>query len=293
LTILDYTQLSALLAVERTGSFERAGKLLNISAIGISRRVAKIERRLGVKLLDRKPTRPTKAGFALCRHAEHVERLEYQLLDDSVSSYLQCPTASSPLKIAIPDQGLSQWFSATVGIHRDETFDIVLRDPDQTRDLMKAGQVVAGISDTITPVHGFKSFMMGSLCYRAVASPIFTETYFGNGLSVAALRAAPAVRFNNYNDKVLEWIETVAGEAVTPTLRSIPCETSILEICIHGTAWAVVPDGQARSHLKSGTLVDLAPDEPLRLNLYWQVANALVDRLAPITNALREANRDH
>lgn len=51
--MLDYTQLEALLAVKREGSFERAGKELGITPIAIARRIEKLSVTLGVTLLSR------------------------------------------------------------------------------------------------------------------------------------------------------------------------------------------------------------------------------------------------
>ena len=60
--MLDYTHLRALLAVKEEGSFEAAAKVLCMSPIGVATRIRKLEARMVVDLLDRKPTRPTEAG---------------------------------------------------------------------------------------------------------------------------------------------------------------------------------------------------------------------------------------
>lgn len=78
--MINHAHLEALLAVSRSGSFEGASKCLNISAAGVSRRIAKFEALMGVPLLSRDPTRPTAAGLELCKYAESVKELERQFL---------------------------------------------------------------------------------------------------------------------------------------------------------------------------------------------------------------------
>jgi hypothetical protein len=46
--MLDYAQLSALAAVIRTGSFERAAQHLNVTPSAVSQRIKLLEDRLGI-----------------------------------------------------------------------------------------------------------------------------------------------------------------------------------------------------------------------------------------------------
>lgn len=45
--------MSVLAAVVESGSFTRAAEVLGLSASGVSRSVARLERQIGVRLLDR------------------------------------------------------------------------------------------------------------------------------------------------------------------------------------------------------------------------------------------------
>lgn len=51
--MLDYSALRAVAAVVRTGSFEKAAGLLNVSPSAVSQRVKQLEERLGVVLIVR------------------------------------------------------------------------------------------------------------------------------------------------------------------------------------------------------------------------------------------------
>jgi LysR family transcriptional regulator (chromosome initiation inhibitor) len=63
----DYAHLSALAAVIRTGSFERAAQHLNVAPSAISQRIKLLEERLGVVLVVRGGNRGRPAPVPACR----------------------------------------------------------------------------------------------------------------------------------------------------------------------------------------------------------------------------------
>src|ERR1700749_3648742 len=78
--MLDYASLSAIAAVVREGSFERAARALNVTPSAISQRIKQLEERLGSILIVRgQPCTATETGRWLCRHAEQVGMLEQDL----------------------------------------------------------------------------------------------------------------------------------------------------------------------------------------------------------------------
>src|SRR3712207_9238634 len=78
--MLDYALLSALSAVVRTGSFERAAQQLNVTPSAISQRIKLLEERIGAVLVIRgQPCLATEAGQRLCQHVEQVALLESSL----------------------------------------------------------------------------------------------------------------------------------------------------------------------------------------------------------------------
>lgn len=297
--IIDYTQLNALLAVERAGSFEGAGRLIGISAIGVSRRIAKLETRMGTRLLDRKPTRPTAAGEALCRYAENIEALEHQVLSEAVEQGLQDTKSFGRLKIAVGETIVSDSFGKVLDKYAARSpdgrlvrqIDIAVVNPEDAQEAMRTGGVVAAISSIRTPIHGFKSYRLGTLQYLAVASPYFAKHHFADGVTAAALNTASLLRLNNRDRHALDWIEKVTGQPATISPRCIPCPHSILNICMSGTAWAFIPKQQAQSHINTGDLIEIAPDRPLETVLFWHVANALDQDLFELTSAVRKAAR--
>ncbi|MBE0479959.1 MAG: LysR family transcriptional regulator [Dehalococcoidia bacterium] len=105
---LDY--LKTYIEILRLGSFSEAAKKLNLSQPAISFQVHKLERDLGVRLIDRgqKPVTPTEAGRLLLRFAESVERersLLVQELDrvrEQVTGNLNIIASTIPGEILLP-----------------------------------------------------------------------------------------------------------------------------------------------------------------------------------------------
>lgn len=63
--IFGYSKLYALLAVEEAGTFEAAARVLNLFSFAVVQRIKALEAQMDVTLVDRAPTRTSKAGKAL------------------------------------------------------------------------------------------------------------------------------------------------------------------------------------------------------------------------------------
>jgi DNA-binding transcriptional LysR family regulator len=81
---MDTRQLAAFVAVVDKKSFSRAAERLGVTQPAVSLQIAALEKRLGVRLLDRSGRRvePTEAGQRLYRNAHRVLAAEEQLLDE-------------------------------------------------------------------------------------------------------------------------------------------------------------------------------------------------------------------
>ena len=62
---IDPRLLITLAAVARHGSFAAAADELACTQSAVSQQIAEIERRIGIRVLDRRPVRPTEAGQVL------------------------------------------------------------------------------------------------------------------------------------------------------------------------------------------------------------------------------------
>lgn len=90
--MLNYLALEVLEAIIRTGSFEKAAQVLDITASAVSQRIAKLERQVGARLIVRAtPCRATDEGALLIQHLENVRFMERQLAKNApeIASLLQ------------------------------------------------------------------------------------------------------------------------------------------------------------------------------------------------------------
>lgn len=81
---MDRKQLKALLAVAEYNSFSAAARALGTVQSNISAHVARLERDLGVTLIDRTSNEPTDEGQVVLQRARRIEA-EFEALDSDVS----------------------------------------------------------------------------------------------------------------------------------------------------------------------------------------------------------------
>src|SRR5687768_503122 len=105
---VDSAQLSALLAVLREGSFDRAARVLHVTPSAVSQRIKLLEQQLGAVLVVRStPCRPTERGSAVHRHALQLELLERDLL--GAGPHAQPAPEPTALPIAANADSLATW----------------------------------------------------------------------------------------------------------------------------------------------------------------------------------------
>jgi LysR family transcriptional regulator (chromosome initiation inhibitor) len=57
--------------------------------------------------------------------------------------------------------------------------------------------------------------------------------------------------------------------------------------------WGMNPIQLVREHLKSGRLVELVPDTPLDIPIYWQINRLAADRLVELTREVATVAKRH
>lgn len=291
MAMMDYGALSAVAAVVRTGSFEKAAQQLSVTPSAISQRVKALEERLGQILIVRgQPCTATHEGELICRHVEQVLMLE----KDLAGSLPAVPSADQPhgritIPLAVNSDSLATWFlgaAAAVSAQRNLLFDIIVDDQDHTADILKAGRAIGAITAHAEPVAGFKSYPLGAMHYHATASAEFRQRFFNGGLTAENLCNAPAIVFNR-KDRLQElWVRKITGRQLTFPNHWLPSSQAFIDACLLGMGWGMSPLYLLKSHLALGTLVDLAPDQPIEVPLYWQVRSSAVTPLRNLTETI-------
>ncbi|WP_343069754.1 LysR family transcriptional regulator ArgP [Paracoccus amoyensis] len=280
---MDYPALAALAEVIRRGSFDAAAAALHVTPSAISQRIRALEDRMGAVLVDRgPPVTGTETGNRLAAHLDQVRLLEASLASSDATPPI--------LRIAVNADSLASWvmpaFSSAPGL-----IDLMIDDQDHALDLLRSGQVVGAITSDSRAVTGCDSIPLGTMRYRATASTGFAKRHFADGLTLEALQNAPMLSFNTKDSLQNRWAEGICGQRITAPLHRIPSSQAFAQATRLGLGWGMNPECLIRSDLDQGHLIDLAPDHPLDIPLYWQCSRILRPTLLPLTDAIRKTAR--
>ncbi len=284
--MLDYAALTALAAVVREGSFERAAAALHVTPSAVSQRIRGLEERLGCTLVVRgPPCRATDTGQRLCRHVQQVQLLE-QDLQDSLPTLAAAAGTRVSLPVAVNADSLATWFAPAVAAFAATApvlLQLAVDDQDHTAQWLRSGAVLAAVTGTGRAAAGCNSRPLGAMRYVAAASPAFMARHFAAGVGPATLAQAPSLVFSTKDELQARWVRRLCHRDVQMPRHALPSTQAFLIAALAGMGWALQPLALAGPHLQDGSLVELLPDSPLDVPLYWQharAASALVDELS-------------
>ncbi|MBB3975444.1 LysR family transcriptional regulator (chromosome initiation inhibitor) [Rhizobium azooxidifex] len=296
--MIDYPALRAVATVVQTGSFEKAAAVLNVTPSAVSQRVKQLEERLGVVLIVRgSPCTATEKGGWLCRHMENIGMLEGELMEHLPAlADPEEPRQRVTLHIATSADSLGTWFlSAMSNFSKRSTYlvNIAIDDEDHTAEWLQRGRVLAAVTSLEKPIAGCRRTSLGTLRYHATASPEFMSRYFGDGVTPEALRRAPALTFNQKDRLQNRWIRQAFGQELTFPTHWLPSTQGFLDGSLSGMGWCMNPAPLIGQHLRSGRLVELVPDSPLDVPLFWQINRLAADRLVDLTSEVAATAKSH
>lgn len=67
----------------------------------------------------------------------------------------------------------------------------------------------------------------------------------------------------------------------------VPSTRAFLDLALRGLAWQMQPANLAAPHLACGSLVELSPDTPIDVTLYWTVARLHADALRHLIQSVK------
>lgn len=273
--MIDYKLLEAFAMVVQEGGFEKAANLLHLTQSAVSQRVKLLEDRTGKILLTRStPPEPTDAGELFVKHYMQVK-----LLEDGLSRGLSSADGAGPvrLSVGVNADSLANWFLPAIGsLFKDGQLliDLHVDDQEQTHRFLKEGIVVGCISDRATAIQGCKVEYLGDMTYRLLARPDFAEQWFPEGLTLAAVRDAPAVIFNRKDMLHHKFLRQVLkGTVKLNAYHYVPAPEQYLQMISEGYAYGMVPDWQSKELMESGKLVDIYAVDDDAVKLYWHCWN--------------------
>ncbi len=289
--MLDYAALTALAAVVREGSFDRAARALNVTPSAISQRVRLLEERVGCALVVRgQPCAPTETGRRLCQHVDRVRLME-QELQGTLPALAPEGVARVALPVAVNADSLATWFTPAVTAFAAEApvlLELSVDDQDHTTAWLRSGAVLAAVTGSSRPATGCNSVPLGAMRYLAVASPAFITRHFGGGIGAGSLARAPCLVFNAKDELQARWARRHCHRHVELPRHLLPSSEGFVTAALAGMGWGLQPEALIAGHLRSGALVELVADTPLPVPLYWQTAraaSALLDGLGRVVRA--------
>ena len=267
-----------------------------LSVQALKQRIKTLESKLGVKLVDSSPTRPSKIGRVLCDHTREVSALEDAVIEEHRQDCLrdnQIEDQQRALPIAVCDEVFAEWFvdalDELLAMEASPSVKVFTAAKSEIVNLMRSGDIVACLSHTSRDISGFKSYPLGEVSYRAVTSPEFMAHHFKSGVTQETLSRAPCYRFCGNDDLAYSWVEMVIGMPTKLPIIRYPSSEGSLRACLKGRVWAIHPDFCVKAELASGGLVELIDGKTVQRYLFWQVTDAMTDTLKPITNVIRQA----
>ena len=287
--MFDHAQLAALAAVHRRGSFDLAAAELHVTSSAISQRLKALEETAGTLLIRRaQPCTATPAGLRMIRHHDEITLLERTLATDL--PWLSPRPAT--LRIAVNADSLATWVIPALAATEGFLFDLVIDDQEVSQDWLKRGEVAAAITAHPGPLQGCDTIPLGSLRYRATASPAYMSKWMPEGVTAASLAAAPALNFSD-KDRLQEiWVDRQTGKhvkrAAFPSHR-LASSQGFVDACVAGMGWALNPEVLVAPYLASGQLIEMVAGTPLDVALHWQFSRLTAPALAPLTREIRAA----
>ncbi len=286
--MLDYKLLEGLAVVVQEGGFDKAAQVLNLTQSAISQRVKQLEEQTGQIVIARtNPPRATPAGQQMIKHYLQVKRLEDDLFDAVI------PRDSKEyvtLAIGTNRDCLTTWLQTAVQRFLKKqrvVLEFRAADQEQTHQLMKDGEVIGCISVKDQPMQGCRIDPLGRMKYWMVASPEFAEKWFEKGITEDSISVAPLILFNRrdemhtlFFDQVLENIPS------NLPVHYVPSTKTYADFIISGLAYGLLPEQECEPILNSGELVNLSPDNPVYIDLYWHCWNLKSQLLENFTREL-------
>lgn len=287
--MLDYAALSALAAVVREGSFERAARALHVTPSAISQRIRLLEERIGCALVIRdQPCRATETGRRLCQHVDHVRLLE-QELQGALPALAPQGVTRVPLPIAVNADSLATWAGPAITAFAADSpvlMEVVVDDQDHTGEWLRSGAVLAAVTAVSRPTAGCNSRPLGAMRYRAAASPAFVQRHFADGVGAGSLARAPSLVFNTKDELQSRWARRQCHRHVELPRHTLPSTQAFVTAALAGMGWGLQPEALIAPLLADGSLVELVPGTPLDVALHWQYARATSGLLQQLTAAV-------
>lgn len=257
--------LSVFTAVVESGTFAAAAEVINMSPPGVSRAIARLEKRLGIRLFDR-----TTRAVALTVEGKEFYRQILPLLAalEDVTSTASLSTRAITGRLRV---NIDPFFSSLILGPQLETF--MSRYPDLELDLVTSDRLGDMIGDGFDLAIRFGVPRNSTLVARklletrimTVAAPAYLERY-GRPETPQALLSHTCIHFRDpETGRPFEWEFHRKVEVIKVPVNgrlTLNDARTLHEACLSGHAIAQMMTFGSGELVKKGQLVDLFPDWP-------------------------------
>ncbi|RQQ45687.1 HTH-type transcriptional regulator ArgP [Burkholderia stagnalis] len=268
---IDPRQAAAFRAVIETGSFEQAASRLHITASAVTQRIRALEMGFGMPLVLRsRPCRATTSGQRLLQYLRRVSMLQADLQTQLVSDQ----QSFISIVVAVNSDSLGTWFlPALSSILAGERllFDLVIEDQDHTFGLLESGMAVGCVTTESAPMRGCIATPLGVMRYRLLASDAFSARWFPGGMNRSNARQAPVVAYSRRDTLQSSFLLKHFGlrDGAYPC-HYVPGTSTHFSAVQNGLGYGMVPELLVSARpLEEQGLVDVAPNHPTDIELYW------------------------
>ncbi|MFC8039077.1 LysR family transcriptional regulator ArgP [Paenarthrobacter sp. NPDC057355] len=303
MTQFSSEQLLTFATVLSEGTLDAAARMLHITPSAVSQRLKALEQSTGRVLLQRSnPALATEAGEVVLRLARQVAQLE---ADAGKELGLDGDRPRLAVPIVVNADSLAVWFLkalARVPSSLNVTFDLHRDDEQHSTSLLRSGTVMAAVTATPEPVQGCRVESLGTMRYLPVAAPRFVDRWFPNfpeGLDGAALNSAPTVDFDRKDTYQWAFVQSCLQAEGKPLPERkgprhyVPASQDSGDAIRLGLGWGLIPEVQCGPDIADGRLIELAPEQPFDVPLYWQRWRTASSVLATLSDTVREVSAQY
>ncbi|KID27901.1 transcriptional regulator [Prauserella sp. Am3] len=270
--------LDLLLSVEDYGSVGKAAQAHSLSQPAASIRLSAMERRLGIRLLERSPTgsKLTEDGRMLAKYARNVMHAARELLEfgsgSSLSESQRLRLAGSP---GIAENLIPEWLSRGGAAFGEVRVEVQTGKVDSLRELVRAGHVDLAFIDGwcesggLVPMQSREDMIVQNICEDRLAVVVGSGHPWATRqgpVTTQELADAPLV-VRERGSAIREFTEDLLGGTRGPrNYLEFPSSEAIKHALAGGQRVAVLNVSTVRSELADGRLhwVALECDMPAK-----------------------------
>lgn len=295
--MFDYSYLETLYAVETEGTYEKAAKSRGVSRSAISQSIKSLEDRWKAPTVSRKPIKPTRWGRRLCRHVDQVRLLETALFLERGDMFDINPFEPTPIQLLFDTKAIPTCLLDAITCVADSSrsfmFQTNLTSSHQLQHELSLGSIKSAISTQKFAHPDLFIEEVGTVDFVPVASPAFVSTEFGSGVDKSKLINAPSLAYSKETNYCAEFVSRTYGEIIETRTNALPSNYSILNACLGGKGWAMLPKSSIQRQLKEGSLRPLFFDQTLSITLFWYVSKFIQTILPDVSNTVLADARQH